>query len=124
MLYWSRQAHLLGAGLALRSTVGKSPLCVPLATVHGTDPDAAGRAAAWAQMHDAQTCWELRLDAIEEEAMEQVLSVTAPTLGHVRLLGAGPKDESAGGASSVKSILFKELALRGYDGTVALASLG
>lgn len=124
VLYWSRQAHLLGAGLLLRSTVGESPLSVPLATLHGTDPEAAQRAAAWARMHDAQTCWELQVGAPEEATMDQVLSITAPTLGHVRLVGAGPEAESARGTSSVTSTFFKELALRGYDGTVALAPSG
>ena len=123
VLYWSRRAHLLGAGLLLREAVVESSLCVPLATVHGTDVEGAQRAAAWARLHEAQTCWEIRLDAIDRDAIEAVLSVTAPTLGHVRLLGAGP-EEGEGNGRSVTGWLFKELALRGYDGTIALAPSG
>jgi len=121
LLYWSRQAHLIGAGLVLQSTIVESPLCVPLALLHPTDPERAHRAAAWARMHDAQTCWEVRLGATDEQQLEAVLDVTMPTLGHVRLRGAGPNAPSAAPGLVDTGTVLKELTLRGYTGTVALA---
>jgi len=121
LLFWSRQAHLIGAGLVLRHTIVESPLCVPLALLHPTDPARAHRAAAWARMHDAQTCWEVRLGATDERQLEEVLDVTMPTLGHVRLRGAGPNAPSAAPGTVDPGTVLKELTLRGYSGTVALA---
>lgn len=121
LLYWSRQAHLLEAGLVLRQTKVESPLCVPLAVQHPTDAEAAHRAAAWARMHRANTCWNVELDAVTEGEIEDVLDVTAATLGHIRLRGAGPEAPSGPSAPSRVGPLLKELALRGFSGTVALA---
>lgn len=121
LLYWSRQAHLIGAGLVLQNTIVESPLCVPLALLHPTDPERAHRAAAWARMHDAQTAWEVRLGATDDRQFEEVLDVTRPTLGHVRLRGAGPSAPSSAPGTLDTGTVLKELTLRGYTGTVALA---
>jgi hypothetical protein len=99
----------------------ESPLCVPLALLHSADLEEARRAATWAQMHEAHTCLELDLGSVDEGDVQDVLEVTAPTLAHVRLLGAGPEAPSGTGDAVGTGTLFKELALRGYDGTVALA---
>lgn len=118
LLYWSRQAHLIGAGLVLQSAPVEFPLCVPLARFHSTDLEAAHRASAWARLHGAKTCWEIDLGSVDEDDIEPVLDVTSPMLAHVRVLGAGPEAQSA---SVGTGALFKELALRGYSGTIALA---
>lgn len=120
ILYWGRQAALLGAGLLLRTTIPETPLGLPIAMVHGTDPEAAHRAAAWARMHDAQTCWTVELGRRDEEQFADVLDATMPTLTHVRLLGAGPETQSAAPGTAGTGVVLKELALRGYSGTVAL----
>lgn len=121
VLYWGRQAALLDAGLLLRGAVLESPLGLPLALVHETDLQEAQRAAAWARMHDAKTCLNVRLGQGEPDQFAEVLDVTAPTLAHVRLLGAGPEEQSAGSDRLGTGAVFKELALQGYSGTVALA---
>lgn len=121
VLYWGRQASLLDAGLLLRGTVLESPLGLPLALVHETDLQEAQRAAAWARMHDAKTCWTVRLGQRESDQFAEVLDVTASTLAHVRLLGAGPEAQSAGSDRLGTGAVLKELALKGYSGTVALA---
>lgn len=121
VLYWGRQAALLDAGLLLQGPVLESPLGLPLALVHGTDPEAAQRAAAWARMHDAKTCWTVELGRRDEEQFADVIDATAPTLAHVRLLGAGPETQSAAPGTAGTGAVLKELALNGYSGTVALA---
>lgn len=121
LLYWSRQAHLIGAGLVLQKTAVETPLCVPLALLHRTDAEAAHRAAAWARMHDAKTCWEVKLGADNESQFEDVLNATAPTLSHVRVRGAGPEAGVESPSGPGMGALLKNLALRGYSGTVALA---
>lgn len=121
ILYWSRQAHLIGARLVLRSPTVESPLCVSLALLHSTELEDARRATTWAKMHEAHTCLEVDLGSVDERDVEDVLDVTAPTLAHVRLRGAGPEAPSGTGEAVGTGTLFKELALRGYNGTVALA---
>jgi len=121
VLYWGRQASLLDAGLLLQGAVLDSPMGLPLALVHGTDLQEAQRAAAWARMHEAKTCWTVRLGQRASDRFAEVLDVTAPTLAHVRLLGAGPEAQSIGPDSVGTGAVLKELALRGYSGTVALA---
>jgi hypothetical protein len=121
VLYWGRQASLLDAGLLLQGAVLESPLGLPLALVHGTDRQEAQRAAAWARMHDANTCWTVVLGQSTPEQVADVLEATAPTLAHVRLLGAGPEAQSAGPDTVGTGTVLKELALQGYSGTVALA---
>ncbi len=120
VLYWGRQAALLDAGLLLRDTIPETPLGLPLALVHGTDPEAAQRAAAWARMHDAKTCWTVELGRRDEEQFADVLDATVPTLAHVRLLRAGPETQSAVPGTAGTGAVLKELALSGYSGTVAL----
>lgn len=122
-LYWGRQAHLLGAGLVLGRPVEEAPLGVPAALRHGTGADDARAAVAWAQAHDASTCWEVVLSSAGRPAVEETLDVTAPTLEHVRLKGAGPEASSSDDGFSTGTVV-KELALRGYTGTVALAPSG
>lgn len=102
VLYWSRQAALLDAGLLLRNMVPESPLGGPVALMHGpvalmhgTDRQAAQQATAWARMHNATTCWEVQLGAVGELDVDDVLDVTGVTLAHVRLLGAGPESGTA-----------------------------
>lgn len=121
LLYWSRQAHLVEAGLVLRETVVETPLCVPLALLHRTDAAEAQRASTWARMHDAATCWEVELGDVGDGQVEEVLDVTMPTLSHVRVRGAGPEVQDGASGTSGMGTLLKELALRGYSGTVALA---
>lgn len=121
VLYWARRAHLFRAGLALPSTISTSPAGLPAALVHRTDPASAWRAATWARMHQAYTCWEVELGRVGGERISEVLGITAPHLAHVRLLGGGPesRSERPGGAGS--GDVLKELALQGFSGTVALA---
>jgi hypothetical protein len=121
VLYWGRRAHLLRAGLALPSVVSSSPVGIPVALVHRTDPASARRASTWARMHQAHTCWEIELGRVGTGMISEVLGITAPHLVHVRLLGGGPESQSErpGGAGS--GDVFKELALQGFSGTVALA---
>lgn len=121
ILYSGRQAALLEAGLLLRDAVPESPLGLPIGLVHGTDPEAAQKAAAWARMHDANTCWEVALGRRDPESVADVLDATAPTLAHVRLLGAGPETQSEVPGTTGTGAVLKELALHGYSGTVALA---
>lgn len=121
ILYWSRQAHLIGSELILQSPTVESPLCVPLALLHSMELEDARRAVTWAQMHEAHTGLEVDLGSVDERDVEDVLDVTAPTLTHVRLRGAGPEAPSGTGEAVGTGTLFKELALRGYNGTVALA---
>lgn len=121
LLYWERHASLIDAGLLLRGAVPESPLGVPVARMHGTDVQAAQRAAAWARMHDAKTGWEVDLGALEEEQIEAVLDVTAPTLAHIRVQGAGPEAQAESSGASRMGTLLKALTLRGYSGTIALA---
>jgi len=121
VLNWGRQASLRNAGLLLQGAVLESPMGLPLALVHGTDLQEAHRAAAWARMHDAKTCWTVRLGQRESDGFAEVLDVTAPTLAHVRLLGAGPEAQSAGSDGLGTGAVLKELALQGYSGTVSLA---
>jgi hypothetical protein len=121
LLYWGRQAALLDAGLLLQGTVPESPLGLPLALVHGTDLEEAQRAAAWARMHNARTGWTVELGQRTPEQFADVLEATASTLAHVRLLGAGPEAQSVGPDSLGAGTVLKELALKGYSGTVALA---
>lgn len=120
-LHWGRRAHLLRAGLILSEAVSESPVGVPTALRHPTDPAAAQRACAWAQLHDAQTCWDVDVTRAEAEGIDDVLEVTASHLGHVRLRGAGPESQSAGSEGMNLGDVLKALTLRGYDGTVALA---
>jgi len=120
LLYWGRQASLLDAGLLLQRTVPESPLGLPVALVHGTDLQEAQRAAAWARMHDAKTCWTVELGQPTSDRFAEVLEATAPTLAHVRLLGAGPEAQSAAPGTTGTGPVLKELALSGYSGTVAL----
>lgn len=121
VLYSGRQAALLEAGLLLRNAVPESPLGLPIGLVHGTDPEAAQEAAAWARMHDANTCWEVALGRRDPEHFSDVLAATAPTLAHVRLLGAGPEAQSEAPGTAGTGTVLKELALHGFSGTVALA---
>lgn len=121
VLYWGRQAALLDAGLLLQGAVLESPMGLPLALVHGTDLQEAQRAAAWARMHDANTCWTVELGKRRPEQFTDVVEATAPTLAHVRLLGAGPEAQSVGSDGLGTGAVLKELALQGYSGTVALA---
>ena len=121
VMYWGQQAHLLDAGLLLRHPVSASPVGVPLAVLHGTDPTEAQRAAAWARMHGASTGWTVRLHQDDPDELSSTLDVTAPALAHVRLMGAGPEAQSAAPGTTATGTVLKELALRGYDGTVALA---
>lgn len=121
VLYRSRQASLLDAGLLLQNAIPESPLGLPLGLVHGTDRKAAQKAAAWARMHDAKTCWTVELGHRDPEQFADVLEVTAPTLAHVRLLGAGPETQSAAPGTAGTGAVLKELALHGYSGSVALA---
>ena len=120
ILYWGRQAALLDAGLLLRDTIPETPLGVPLALVHGTDLQEAQRAAAWARMHDAKTCWNVELGQRKPAQFADVLDATLPTLAHVRLLGAGPETQSAAPGTAGTGAVLKELALNGYARTVAL----
>jgi hypothetical protein len=120
LLYWARQASLLDAGLLLRNTITETPLGLPLALDHGTDLEEAQQAAAWARMHDAKTCWTVELGRRDEEQFTDVLDATAPTLAHVRLIGAGPETQSAAPGTAGTGAVLKELALNGYSGTVAL----
>lgn len=120
VLYWSRRAHLLDAGLLLRNAVPESPLGVPVALLHPTDRAAAQRAAVWAEIHDAHTCWEVALDQCDPDRIADVLEVTAPRLAHVRLLGAGPEAQNSAPGTTGTGAVFRELALQGYSGTVAL----
>lgn len=122
VLYRSRQASLLDAGLLLQNAIPESPLGLPLGLVHGTDRKAAQKAAAWARMHDAKTCWSVELGQRDPEQFADVLEVTAPTLAHVRLLGAGPETQSAAPGTAGTGAVLKELALHGYSGSVALAA--
>lgn len=121
VMYWGRQAHLLGTGLLLRQPVSASPIAVPLAVLHPTDQTDTQRAAAWARLHDASTAWTVDLRRDSQEAFDAILDATAPTLSHVRLVGAGPEAQSAAPGTTATGTVLKELALRGYDGTVALA---
>lgn len=121
VLYWGRRAHLLRTGLLLSEGATESPVGVPTALRHPTDLTAAQRACAWAEMHDAQTCWEVEVGQASMSDVDETLEVTARRLAHVRLLGAGPESETdrAGGVGT--GDVLKALALRGYDGTIALA---
>ncbi len=120
-LYWGQRAHLLRTGLILSETVPDSPAGVPVALRHPTDPAAAQRARAWAELHDAYTCWEVDVAQVSEGGIDEVLEGTASHLAHVRLRGAGPESQSdtCGGVST--GDVLKALALQEYDGTVALA---
>lgn len=124
VLYRGRQASLLDAGLLLQNAIPESPLGLPLGLIHGTDPEAARKAATWARMHDASTCWTVDLAMPDLEQVTEVLEITAPTLAHVRLLGSGPEAASAGAGPVGTGAVLKELALDGYSGTVALAPSG
>lgn len=121
VLYWGRRAHLLRTGLVLPDGVTDSPVGVPTALRHPTDQAAAQRALAWAQMHGAKTCWEVEIGQASMSEVENALEVTAPRLAHVRLLGAGPEPEMNEPSVVGTGDVLKALALRGYEGTVALA---
>lgn len=120
-LYWGRRAHLLGAGLALPGPTSASPAGLPVALAHSTDRASAQRAAAWARMHHAHTCWEVEVGRVDAESLSEVLNVTAPHLGHVRLLGGGPESSSGDARETGTADVLKQLALQGFSGTVALA---
>lgn len=120
-LYWGRRAHLLRSGLILSTAVSESPVGVPTALRHSTDPAVAQRARAWAQLHDAQTCWEVDVGKVAAEAIDEVLAITASHLAHVRLCGAGPESRTETSGTVRTGDVLKALALQGYDGTVALA---
>lgn len=119
-LFWGRQAHLAGAGLVLPVPTSDVPLGIPLALLHPTDPDAASRAAAWATKHDARTCWEVSLSAGGPDPLNAVADITMERLAHVRIRGAGPEGSSSGSTDRTVGTVLKALALRGYDGSVAL----
>lgn len=121
VLYWGRRAHLLRAGLALPSVVSSSPVGLPVALVHRTDPASARRAATWARMHQAHTGWEVELGRVEAGMIAEVLGITAPHLAHVRLLGGGPESQLERPSGAGCGDVLKELALQGFSGTVALA---
>lgn len=124
LLYWSRRAHLMRAGLMFRQPVSVSPSGVPMALMHGSDPDAAQRAATWAGFHDAQTCWEVDLGARDTKRVVKVLEITAPYLSHVRMLGAGPETQGEAPGTLGTGGLMSRLALQGYGGTLALVPSG
>lgn len=121
ILYWSRRAHLHEAGLLLRGSVPETPLGIPVALLHSSDLAAVRRATIWAELHDAQTAWEVDLNRCDPGRVAEVLDVTAARLAHVRLLGAGPENQDTEPGSTGTGAVFRELALRGYTGTVALA---
>lgn len=121
VLYWGQRAHLLGTGLALPGLTSASPAGLPAALVHSTDRASAQRAAAWARMHHAHTCWEVEVGRADAESLSEVLDVTAPHLSHVRLLGGGPESSSGHAREAGTADVLKQLALRGFSGTVALA---
>lgn len=118
MHVWASSAHRLGAGLLLPAPWASPPKGLRLALVHGTDPAGAQRAARWAERYSAQTCWAVTPDASQAD-LEAVLDATGDSLGHVRLLGAGPEAQASGATGA--NPLWQALALRGYAGTVALA---
>lgn len=120
VLYWGQRAHLLGAGLALPGPTSASPAGLPVALVHSTDRVSAQRAAAWARMHHARTCWEVEVGRVDAESLSEVLHITAPHLGHVRLLGGGPETSSGDAREARTADVLKQLALQGFSGTVAL----
>ena len=90
-----------------------------VALLHGSDPDDAAAAAAWAAKHGAYTCWQVGAERAEPDAMEAVLEITFSALAHVRMLGGGPEADPLDTGSGTGSILSR-LALRGYGGTIAL----
>jgi len=118
LVIWAGGAHQLGAGLVLPVPVD-CPLTIPTALLHGTDTEAARSAVAWAQQHDASTAWTVDPAHATPDILRRVLDITAPTLAHVRLLGAGPEAKHADDDGT--GTLMSELALRGYAGTLALA---
>lgn len=120
VLYWSRRAHLHEAGLLLRDSVPESPLGIPVALLHSSDPETVRRATVWAELHDAHTAWEVDLARCDPDRVADVLKLTAAHLAHVRLLGAGPESQASAPGSTGTGTVFKELALRGFDGTVSL----
>ena len=63
----------------------------------------------------------MKLGTVGTDSFDKVLDVTGPTLGHVRLRGAGPESSTGSSASGGVGTVLKELALGGYSGTVALA---
>lgn len=121
VLYWSRRAHLHEAGLLLRDSVPETPLGLSVALLHSSGLEAARGAAVWAELHDAHTAWEVNLADCDPARVADVLEITAAYLAHVRLLGAGPEVQDSAPGSTGTGVVFKELALQGYTGTVALA---
>lgn len=124
LLYWGGRAHLMRAGLVIRRPADESLAGVPLALLHGTDPEAAQQAAAWARLHGGHTCWEVALEEHDPHEMEDVLNASGPHLAHVRLLGGGPESQQEAAGTGGRGALFSQLALRGYAGTIALAPSG
>ncbi len=118
LLIWAGVADSLGAGLILQSPVSDPPAGVKLALLHGDDPTEAIQAAAWANRHNAFTCWEVESD-MDPNSIQAVLSQTKVTLAHIRLLGSGP--EAGQSTSPTTGMLMGRLALSGYDGTISLA---
>ena len=121
LMIWAGEAHLLGAGLLLTRAVPELPLVTRVALLHGTSVEEARQAVAWAERHDALTCWQVDPERRDLALWDEVLHITGPRLAHVRLLGAGPEAQAETPGTSDTGALLSRLALRGYNGTVALA---
>ena len=116
LMIWAGAADSIGAGLILEEPVSKPPAGVKVALLHRNDPAEVEQAAAWARRHNAHTCWQVDPE-LEVADVQPVLSVTMPSLAHVRLIGGGPEADQS--ASPATGALMGQLALAGYIGTIS-----
>ena len=119
LLRWAEIAFHLEAGLVISQPVDMPP-ALEVALQHDTNAGEARRAADWAaQFNRAKTAWALDLTGDDSADLRHVLSLSRPTLGHLRLLGGGPEMQQSNATGS--DDVWTQLALFGYSGTVALA---
>lgn len=120
LMIWAGEVHLLQAGLLLTRPVPELPIATRVALIHGTSIEEAREAAAWAEQHNAFTCWQVDPDRRDPALWKAVLDITGPHLAHVRLPGSGPEAQGAAPSTPGTGTLLSLLALRGYFGTIAL----
>ncbi|HEX7069764.1 MAG TPA: hypothetical protein VF190_03115 [Rhodothermales bacterium] len=116
---WAEIARDMRAGLLLREWPDAVPSGCRIALVHGSDPEDAQEAVAWAVETGVGTSWHIGDEGRDRDLLESILAITRRRLVHVRLTGAGPEAGNEPGSTGT-GLLMAKLALSGYTGSIAL----
>ncbi len=110
-------AERVGAGLVIRDPSGPVPFGGRVALLHGSDPEEAAAAAAWAKRNDAYTAWDVDVQTLDGSLVDTILDYAGERLVHLLLHRAEPDTD---GHPEVTGALFTRLALMGYGSTIAI----